>query len=73
MTDRKHAAAGTALLQLVGLDRHHQAPLVGDLHIKACMPGTSDIASARAHQRTPEPHIQWFTVGAFVVGKLGRF
>ena len=33
------------------------------------MPGTSDIASARAHQRTPEPHMQWFTVWAFVVGE----
>ena len=72
MTDRKHAAAGTALLQLVGLDRHHQAPLVVDLQIKD-VPGTSNIASARAHQRTPEPHIQWFTVWAFVVGKPGRF
>ena len=30
------------------------------------MSGTSKIASARAHQRAPEPHIEWGTVGAFV-------
>jgi hypothetical protein len=36
-----------------------------------CMPATATIASARAHQRSSGPHIQWVTVGAFV-RQLGR-
>ena len=58
MADSNRPAAWAAALQLAGLDREHQPQLFVDPTSNTCMPATSKIASARAHQRAPEPHVK---------------
>jgi hypothetical protein len=54
------------VLKPIRLDRQHQPLLIIDWTSVTCMPGTSNIALAQAHQRVPGPHIHWVIVGAFV-------
>ena len=70
--DRDHTADGAARRVGVGLDRDHQLAVRLARTSSTCMPSLLNIASARAHQRTPEPHLSWSTSGSSIFGQLGR-